>query len=312
MSAPRFPQPFLEALLQFAAWKDVRALVSVDTREAPGRRWFITARCTMILSGLKEDTPLAQSALWADSYVIKKFPGMRVDYVSEEWDCPDGVTGFAIKGGHSPLGYQVPKSVTKMAIESLALDVIKWPPKLKYLYLGNLVYFYVNSLPFSVDSIEFGKEFNLGTGGLVWPRNLRSLKFSRTYTGTIDVAELPETLEDLTLSFRPCNGLRSLPRNLKRLRIETSGLLLRRDLPNAIWPPGLIQLELGGPGPYTVPGDFRDLGFDVPKSVTLLRIHVSYVRLVPPRSGLIVEPFEYESSGGCGYWPPWVNDREVF
>lgn len=44
MSLPRFPVPFLEALLAYLPWQTVLNLVSVDKREAPVRHFLINQK----------------------------------------------------------------------------------------------------------------------------------------------------------------------------------------------------------------------------------------------------------------------------
>jgi hypothetical protein len=301
MDAPRFPQPFLESLLDVAPWADVLSLVSVDKREAVSRRWFIAARCVMLMSGISGHMPNGPSP-----HVITQFPGLRVDYMSHAWDCPDGATGFAVETEETSRNYQIPHTVTKFGISVNVFCEVKWPAALTHLYINKIVLLPEEiPLPPSVISIVFGIDFTCPTKHFIWPQALRRLEFHQKYTHKIGTSNLPSSLEDLTIGTYRMGELLDLPSGLKRLRINCGGTTdIRQDLRNARWPPGLVRLELG-PGSinYNYNG-VRTLCFEVPQSVKVLHVHHTIIPLVPPRPGLVVGAFEY----GCSnfmYWPPW-------
>jgi hypothetical protein len=265
---PRFPQPAIEALLEYAGWRDVQNvlsvdrcaaqlkyadwrdvlnLLSVDQREAPARRWLINATGMIRLIGQPKGE--------VDAFIAKYPSCVRWTQNVHMWDHADVNRIVTSVGWIASLRTQ---NLTHLTLYTVGGDwdvpIDKLPATLVHLELpyGNRSPLSVQNLPPRLQWFKLGTQRVTDLNEVTWPTTLTHLTLGGCFNQSVRDLVFPTTLTSLTFGplFEHSVAGTKWPPRLERLRLGESydsPLVRFADLPAgavpAGWPAALTPNE---------------------------------------------------------------------
>jgi hypothetical protein len=253
---PRHPQPAIEALLEYAGWRDVLNLLSVDKREAPARCWLINNVGLAVYNDAEHRALYSGRNIrfhWRSAHddiidmkhshdlrhqygaFIEKYPGcvreMRRDDVVT-WT-PPGVQRIRYDAPSYPIRATsyVFAALTPMVqtLTHLTITNGNFSPPFDFVFPSALRYLYVDGWSGSMDCLVASTITHLSMRwtntawlGSCLPPALTHLEVLREYAGSLTSVELPSGLRRLIM---PCDtyatewGVIPWPTSLTHLHI---------------------------------------------------------------------------------------------
>lgn len=226
---PRFPLTFLDILEQYASWKDILALVSIDKREAMGHAYWIAEKSKLRIAWLNEANrwillagyapepnilELANKCKWVEQVVsndletAKWFPNIKNAQVSlshkyivsdlESW-WPSTLTVLDLRLWAQCYNFLIPSQLTSLKLSSsvpLYFTNLKFPLTLQEL---ELTASFPSSRLYLTNWLSLSSLRNLSLyvdcNNRDWPCNVETLCF----TGVSTLQILPLRLQTLSI-----------------------------------------------------------------------------------------------------------------